>query len=191
MEAAGLAVGIAGLFSACLDAIEILDSYKHFETDIGSFSAQFDADKLLFRKWGTAVGIDQGCLAEEHHAYLDDPDTALVVEAILASIRDLELNASRIPPGPMPKAGAGQEPRHGLSSASLPRQQKKKDGPSRKQKMAWSVRHKARYMSQVVQFGTLVERLHALVPADKAPGKASTWASPHPELLEHGDGRGG
>jgi hypothetical protein len=44
-------VGLAGLFSVCLDVIDKVDSYKDFGVDSRAIIAQFDADRYLFTKW--------------------------------------------------------------------------------------------------------------------------------------------
>jgi hypothetical protein len=53
MEPIGFTVGIvglAGLFSVCLDVIDKVDSYKDYRVESRSIIAQFDADKHLFTK---------------------------------------------------------------------------------------------------------------------------------------------
>src|SRR5437762_8290269 len=60
MEPGGLAVsivGLAGLFSLCLDVIEKVEKYKDFGTDSRTLIAQFEADKLRFKRWGEKVGF--------------------------------------------------------------------------------------------------------------------------------------
>ena len=42
-------VGLAGLFSVCLDVIDKVDSYKDYGVESRSILAQFDADKHLCR----------------------------------------------------------------------------------------------------------------------------------------------
>ncbi|RYP08950.1 hypothetical protein DL764_001561 [Monosporascus ibericus] len=62
MEPVGLAVGIlglAGLFSSCLEAIEKVHSYRAFGSDSHTLDAQFKAEKLRFGQWGRAVGQGQ------------------------------------------------------------------------------------------------------------------------------------
>ncbi|GKT51786.1 uncharacterized protein ColSpa_11967 [Colletotrichum spaethianum] len=53
MEPVGLAVGIvglAGLFSSCLEAVEKFDSYKNFGRDSRSLATLFDTDKHRFEQ---------------------------------------------------------------------------------------------------------------------------------------------
>ncbi|KFY18017.1 hypothetical protein V492_00204 [Pseudogymnoascus sp. VKM F-4246] len=91
MEAIGLAVGIAGLaglFSTCLDLIDKANSYRDYGPESRSVAAQFEADKLLFRRWAQSVGIEEGNSKKNHHSALDNPATALVVLKILSSIQE-------------------------------------------------------------------------------------------------------
>lgn len=75
-------VGLAGLFSTCLDVIERVESYKDFEIESRSIFSQFKADKLLFQRWAKRVGINELGLKEEHHKGLDDLETALMGESL-------------------------------------------------------------------------------------------------------------
>ncbi len=72
-------VGLAGLFSVCLDVIDKVDSYKDYGVESRSIIAQFDADKHLFTKWAQDVGIDKDKLKNSHHGLLDNPKTNLIV----------------------------------------------------------------------------------------------------------------
>ncbi|KAK2016068.1 ankyrin-1, partial [Colletotrichum eremochloae] len=63
MEPVGLAVGVvglAGLFSTCLEAVQKIDSYKNFGRDSRFLEAQFNASKHRFTEWGQAVGFENG-----------------------------------------------------------------------------------------------------------------------------------
>ncbi|KAI1264016.1 hypothetical protein F5Y18DRAFT_392257 [Xylariaceae sp. FL1019] len=76
MEPVGLTVGIiglAGLFSTCLDVVERWDSYKDFGVESEALVARFEADRALFRRWGQSIGIDRGTQGHGHHEALDDP----------------------------------------------------------------------------------------------------------------------
>jgi hypothetical protein len=51
MEPISFAVGIAGLaglFTACVDVIEKIDSYKEYGVDSRSIITQFETDRYLF-----------------------------------------------------------------------------------------------------------------------------------------------
>lgn len=57
MEAIGFAVGIAGLFSTCMDVVEKVNIYKDFEANSSALAAVFRADKLYLEQWASKVGI--------------------------------------------------------------------------------------------------------------------------------------
>ena len=171
MEIAGAAVGVIGLFSACVDVLEKIDSYRDFDVDFHSVGAKFEADRVLFRRWGRAVGIDKGRLSDAHHEGLDEAETASAVAKILSSIQELHSNMKNAQSSSQSKKGdpntrltAGQPP------GSLAQYQNDWEPVSRKQKLVWSLRNKARYISKVDHFGALVQRLQALVPADGMKG---------------------
>jgi hypothetical protein len=170
MEAAGLAfgvVGLAGLFNVCLEIIEKVDTYKDFGQESRSIIAQFEADKLWFRKWGEAVGINELPQTGGRHRDLDDPRIYSSVENILASIRELHNSAENIQLGlqPASKGRQGKSLSIGAqpgASARSENTRKEFESPSRK--ITWVFRAKARYVAQVQQFGALVQRLYNLVP---------------------------
>ncbi len=51
---------IAGLFSACLDAVEKVAAYRSSDDDYINLSKQFDADKHRLRQWVRCVGMSKG-----------------------------------------------------------------------------------------------------------------------------------
>jgi hypothetical protein len=72
-------VGLASLFSVCLDVIDKVGSYKDFGFDSRAIITQFKADKHLFTKWAQDVGISKDKPKENYHKYLDDPEMYLIV----------------------------------------------------------------------------------------------------------------
>lgn len=160
MEPVGLAVGIiglAGLFSSCLDVLERFDSWKDFSNDSRALAARFEADKLRFEKWGQAVGVGQKDLLDYHHETLNDPRTLATVEGLLSVIRDIG-NDSEIR-FPSTFLGPDAPAKSGISF-------KVKVHPteSTRRRLGWAMRDKAKRIAQVEQFGQLVDRLYILVP---------------------------
>ncbi|RYP23453.1 hypothetical protein DL767_008810 [Monosporascus sp. MG133] len=161
MEPVGLAVGIlglAGLFSSCLEAAEKVHSYRAFGSDSHTLNAQFKAEKLRFEQWGRAVGFDQGKLSADHHHALDDPDTSLAARDLLLIIQNICDTSDNFP---LAKHGLfltshGQQPSRSASSES------------KRHKIAWALRGKGERNDQVKLFGRLVQQLHNLVPPDGA-----------------------
>lgn len=183
MEPVGLAVGIAGLaglFSVGLDILEIVDSYKDFAVDSRAIIAQFEADKLLHQKWGKCVGIYKDKLDENYHENLNDPQTFSSVEKILSSIKELDDSADT---GVFTlQTTSRAEPKSSLGGALLPRvhtqSQKLQETTSKRKRIGWALRGKARFVAQVQQFGALVQRLHSLVPPDGIRGAGNVYNGP-------------
>jgi hypothetical protein len=183
MEPVGLAVGIAGLaglFRVGLDILEIVDSYKDIAVDSRAIIAQFEADKLLHQKWGKCVGIYKTKLDENYHENLNDPQTFSSVEKILSSIKELDDSADTAVLTLQTTSRA--EPKSSLDGALLPRvhtqSQKLQETTSKRKRIGWALRGKARFVAQVQQFGALVQRLHSLVPPDGIRGAGNVYNGP-------------
>lgn len=166
MEIAGLGIGIAGLagmFTTCLDVMERIDSYKDFGVDSRAIMSQFDAQKLLFKRWGTAVGFDDRRLQDDHHENLDDAATRVAVQNILSSIYEIAGGTDRMPRDKQYRSGfsGSQSEPIGPQQAWL---EKFRGDASHKTKIGWTLRHKARFLTLSQHFGNLVETLHNLVP---------------------------
>jgi hypothetical protein len=161
MEPVKLAVGIlglAGLFSSCLDMLERLDSWKDFSNDSRALAARFEADKLRFEKWGQAVGVDQKDLLDHHHETLDDPRTLATVQRLLSIIRDLGSDSEVSFPSKL--SGLRARPaKSGISSKVIVHPTE-----SARRRLKWAMGDKAKRIAQVGQFGQLVDQLHILVP---------------------------
>jgi hypothetical protein len=175
-------VGLAGLYNTCLDVIDRVHSYKEFGIESRSIIAQFEADKLLFQKWGKNVGFDKNVLSDKHHRYLRDPQTISSVERILSTIQELYLSVDNTrltlqptsKPGPKSKSATGGTPFTG----SHARYQTVQESTSKKKRVAWAFRNKAKFVAQVQQFGALVQRLQSLVPPDDLKGVTNTYHGP-------------
>ncbi|KFY82736.1 hypothetical protein V500_10357, partial [Pseudogymnoascus sp. VKM F-4518 (FW-2643)] len=166
MKAAGLAIGIAGLaglFSACLDLIDKASFYRDYGPESRSVVAQFEADKLLFRRWAQSVGIEEGKLRDNHHSALDNPATALVVGKILSSIQEtfsktesalLNLQLPTVDPSSKGFIDCTQR---------LSRNVESKIQTSKRHKIGWALKGKAKSIEQVFQFGTPVQTLNSLI----------------------------
>ncbi|KAF6823075.1 ankyrin repeat domain-containing protein 52 [Colletotrichum plurivorum] len=167
MEPVGLTIGIAGLaglFSACLDAVQNFDSYKTYGRDSRFLAARFDADKERFERWGQAVGIKDEKLSDTHHPALDDQKTRSLVHKLLSSIRDFDSSADGaveqqplLTDGKFPTNQLAR-PHHGAPTDSKWR------------KATWALRGKTKRTDQVQSFATLVQCLFELIPPDEAKG---------------------
>lgn len=157
MEAAGLGIGIiglAGLFTSCLDAVDKISSYRSSRTDAQDLDAQLEADKLRFAQWGREVGFDKGNLADSHHPKLDDEDTLRAVRRLLLVIQKICEPGAR---------GSGNLARIGSGLAE--------NGESRWRRAAWAVRGKEVRSKQVELLGKVIQQLHDLVsPGERHKG---------------------
>lgn len=165
-------VGLAGLFSVCLDVIDKVDSYKDFGVDSRAIVAQFEADKHLFTKWAQDVGISKDKQKGNYHKHLDDPETYSIVQKILSIIEEIfrktESTVSNLQP--VVEAGPTSFPDSIRFLNTHQKSQKPKGTLSKRSGIGWSLRSKAKFISQVQQFGALVQRLQSLVPPDGLTG---------------------
>lgn len=109
MEPIGLAVGIvglAGLFSSCIDIIDTAQTYRSFSVDSEDLTTQLDGYKVLFERWGRKVGLDQKegseRLEQDRHKALDNSRVVTAVEKHLNTInrlfREDELHQGKVFP---------------------------------------------------------------------------------------------
>ncbi|CAG8147014.1 unnamed protein product [Penicillium salamii] len=164
MEAIGLGIGIvglAGLFSTCLDVVNRFDSFKEFDTVSHLVKTQFKAQKLRLQKWGHIVGLQGDRLMEKHSELLDDERIRSVCSELLSAIEAI--------------CSYDDDTKSPLSIVLDHRQSLRDKIWSRKgrtgqesklEKLSWALGDKAKKMAQVGQFCLLVDTLHNLVPID-------------------------
>ncbi|KAJ5623014.1 hypothetical protein N7490_011619 [Penicillium lividum] len=162
MEPVGFAVGIiglAGLFSTCLDVLDKVDSWKDFGIDSRNLSAQFKAHKLRLERWGKAVGFENGGVSDVHDKTLDDPHILSAVKDLLTVVKDVcHIEDDVFSPSEFTPDMTGKH--------VLPRRHTRLDmgkGP-KMQKLNWALRDKAKRVTQVGNFAALVDILYSLVP---------------------------
>ncbi|CAI7670194.1 unnamed protein product [Penicillium palitans] len=161
MEPVSFAVGIiglAGLFSTCLDAVERFDSWKDYDSEFRSLVAQFKAQKLRLAKWGVAVGLEDDELSYVHNSLLDDPKIESMVKELLLAIDAVCRDEDKALLTPM--LGKDENPtKDQLFHRHAPRE-------SKRQKLGWVFRTKAKRVAQVDNFSKLVDSLHNLIPIE-------------------------
>lgn len=161
MEPASFAVGIiglAGLFSTCLEAVERFDSWKDYDSEFRSLVAQFKVQKLRLAKWGVAVGLEDDELSYVHNPLLDDPKIESTVKELLLAINTACRDEDKAFLTPM--LGKDENPTKDQPfHRHAPRE-------SKRQKLGWVFRTKAKRVAQVDRFSKLVESLHILVPIE-------------------------
>lgn len=157
MEPAGVAIGAIGLlslFKTCLEVIETFDNYKNSRTDSYRLTAQFEADRLRFEKWGRAVGFEQGEETEGPHEALNDPRMYSTVKNVLSAIQHILSDAEDLL--------SSSRVRADMSSTGQKRLHKKDTQPHQS-RLKWALIDRPRRVAQVSEFGKLVQTLHNLV----------------------------
>ncbi|WKT43651.1 hypothetical protein QSH57_008487 [Fusarium oxysporum f. sp. vasinfectum] len=160
MEPVGLAVGLVGLFSTCMDVVQRFDSYRTAGRDSRQLDAQLNATMHLFEKWGEGVGIGNGELSDDHHPDLDNPRTYAVVQGLLNSIKDFSSTSNE----PSSPKGLQKTPSFPLSGDPSTHGSK----ISRWQKTTWALRGKLKQTSHVQALASLVSDLYNVVSPDTA-----------------------
>ncbi|KAI1420295.1 prion-inhibition and propagation-domain-containing protein [Xylaria sp. FL1777] len=173
MEAAGLAIGVIGLaslFSTCLDLVESWSSYKDFGFESGSIRARFVADRVRFRRWGQLVGIVDGKRESKYHPALDDPAIQSAIGLILHNIQNIEDDAKYFAPHlGIFRDSAPPLPENSNIVPGGPIQfEKLQSTASRRDRLRWALRDKARALSLVATFDTLVQKLYDLITPSQA-----------------------
>ncbi|KAI1047936.1 hypothetical protein LB505_013246, partial [Fusarium chuoi] len=166
MEPVGLAVGLVGLFSTCMDVMQRVDSYRTADRDSRQLDAQLNATMHLFERWGDGVGISKGKLSDTHHPDLDNPRTYAVVQGLLNSIKDFSTTSNE-PTSPKGLQKAPSFPVLGDLSSHGPK-------ISRWQKTAWALRGKLKHTGLVQALAGLVSDLYNVVSPDTAGSSALT-----------------
>ncbi|KAJ4146962.1 hypothetical protein LMH87_001515 [Akanthomyces muscarius] len=95
MEPVGLAVGVlglAGLFSTCLDAIGRFESWRNFADESQLVRTLLEGQRLLLQRWGRDVGLDNGTLSADHHEALNDPKILSTIRMHLSEIEKICTN---------------------------------------------------------------------------------------------------
>ncbi|CAI7664301.1 unnamed protein product [Penicillium pancosmium] len=165
MEPVSFAVGIiglAGLFSTCLEAAERVGSWREYDTDYRALQAQYNAQKLRLEKWGLATGLQDKEISDEHNSRLDDPQTSTTIKDLLLAIDGVCRGEDKSLLNP----SLGKEKQN--SKPHLYPQDAPRDAPrdSKRDKLKWALGAKAKRVSQVEQFTSLVENLHNLIPIE-------------------------
>ncbi|KAH8656462.1 prion-inhibition and propagation-domain-containing protein [Ilyonectria robusta] len=161
MEAVGLTVGVvglAGLFSSCLEAVDKVQTYRSFGSDSHVLDTRFKAAKVRFEKWGRRVGFGETMRSEDHHPTLADRDISAAVQDIFQIITTL-CDASD---ASAHHTSRTMTPSDDVSLGSL----RPRPHGTRRRKLVWTLWGKTERTDQVELFEKLVQQLHNLVPVD-------------------------
>lgn len=189
MEAAGFAVGLiglAGLFSSCLEAIDRAQQYKSFASDSKALELQFTSTRVRFENWGRAVGFidreepeDDGEDRPKHHPALDDEKVRRATVEIFNFVREI---------CDSPSAG---KLHHGVGSSQPLEQPGAHGASSSRRKLAWAMGGKLRRTEQVELFKELVRSLYDLVPPDTSQAAipiVNAWSTEFSQIVSRLEG---
>ena len=169
--------GLAGLFGACMGAMEHLHSYKIAGHESSYVIAAFDADKLLFQRWADSVGIAENKLEDVHHPDLDNAAVVSVVGNILSSIRDIFKMTDSISSKLLLKSINSEmfslQKTQDFPKGNLLGMKNTQSLDSKRARISWALGAKTNLTTQVEVFGLLVEKLYGIIPIEKA-GNFST-----------------
>ncbi|KAM5513725.1 hypothetical protein FOXYSP1_04692 [Fusarium oxysporum f. sp. phaseoli] len=155
MEVTGLAVGVvglAGLFSVCLDSLSRFQSYRESNSETHVLYTRFRAARARFEQWGVSVGISNGRLQPNHHDGLDNKKTADLIEDILLIIAETICKESIL---------RGTRTGSRLQSGQFGGQSQ-----SRCNRLKWAFGGKESRNEQVDDFEKLVQQLYNLIPPE-------------------------
>jgi len=97
-ELVGLTAGIislAGLFSTCIDALELIKAAEALERDLEILLVKLDIEKARLLSWGNAIGIVRG-VDNGRSAILNDQFTEETIRSILENIRLLMTDSQKL-----------------------------------------------------------------------------------------------
>jgi hypothetical protein len=91
-------VGLAGLFSTCIEGFEYIQLGKQFGKDYGKCLLRLDVSKLQLSRWAESVGLTHPESAERYKASLSQQEYDLahsLLEQIRDSFNNMETNAAK------------------------------------------------------------------------------------------------
>ena len=183
MEAGGVAlatVGLAGLFSTCIDCFKTVESCKTFSQEYLVLFVQLDVDKASLLQWSEGVGLFSLDLRSQPPE-LKEKSTQAAIENVLICIKELLTNTEQL----RLRYGLAESDRseHDISPAvttivSKPRLRtfneacaQFRDRLSRQQKetsilakIKWAIRDRDAFVSLVNKIHRFVRSLWELVP---------------------------
>lgn len=167
MEITGLAVGIPGLFSACMDILGRIEAYKDFGIESRQLIAQFEAEKLRLKKWALGVGISDGEWTEASDPRLQDHDLEIAVKRILRSASEIFDATEHTRSQLRIDAEEASKSVSGIPRVSMKAKKNKEKASipiSIRGGLGWALKRRGKFSNQVDMFRQLVDLLYSLVP---------------------------
>ena len=180
-EAIGLILGIAGLYSACIDAFESIRAARSFGRDYEILSTRFDVRKARLLQWGDGVGLLHEP-QDGRNANLDSPSLRPAVERVLHCIKMLLTDTENLRSKyGLEEVAAVEEPhtytpaiaivscrRRDLFKASYSRFQarirRQQKDSSLNIKTQWAIKGRKEFENLISDLEGLIEDLYKLVP---------------------------
>ena len=185
MDITGLTIGLASLFSTCIECFDYYKSAQSFENDIQIILVKLDIEKTRLLIWGNAVGILQASIQEGRSATLEDSRNADLVQRCLEQMKSLLTNATELES----KYGMQQivhtsplwEPPSNRNLISLNsmnifrtsyrrfwvRYGNEANRPSLLAKTRWAIHDKLKFETLIVNLRELIDGLNQIVPVSK------------------------
>jgi hypothetical protein len=175
MEVAGFVigavslVGIAGLYSTCLQILEQIDTGRHVNSTASPLSARWVASQHLLKVWGNRIGIEDGAIHTPYHPKLDDDNARGVVFYLLAILENIMSDQKRL------------TDRYGLSSQLHPTslmtnvtevvdKMSLKGSSTRiglRRRFRWAITDRTKFTDLVKELEVIVDRLYVTMPPEK------------------------
>jgi hypothetical protein len=160
MEPAGLAIGIlglAGLFSTVLDALDAIGDYRSFTADSHVLKVQLNSHRTLLQRWGQIVGLGEDKLAVDRGSLGQslDAKAAHASAQLLQIARDILLSDD-------------------VSSRKARTPGLQADMALRWRKLAWALHGKSERKDQVKLLGEIVDQLYKLLPSDQVASNSAS-----------------
>lgn len=178
MEAIGLVIGVAGLFSACLECLDLVDSARNYEHESEVLIAKFDIQRARLQIWGDLVGLGPSqnpedlqllghqefgvkrCLQGICRALTHSSDLVTKYGLVQVSVRE---GTNAIAAGPRSRPERLRQslltslatviPGSPFASVALGR------------RMKWAIKDKQRFSVLVEDIKDFIDGLHGIVPA--------------------------
>jgi len=180
MEAIGLTIGIASLFSTCIDCFEIFQAVKDYDEYVDIILVKLDLEKTRLLIWGDGVGIMKRA-GDGRAPELDDDSKAPTVQRCLERIKSLlstfdtfqaEYGLRRSDPTLTQKSAVAQL----LSSSSLAMFKltarrfwvRNKASPSSiLPKIKWAIHEKEKFEGLINHLKDFIDGLNEIVPIQR------------------------